>query len=106
MAGSGVKTAKKLIETALHSKTEPWLAILAQRNTPSEGMLTSPAQRLFAHQTKGWNSCLQAVCGDFTLSICLLVHTLKLLSFFVNLGKFLFVKTSLFKSGALHENAL
>ena len=40
MAESTVKTAKTLIRTALASNTEPWLAILAHRNTPSEGMIT------------------------------------------------------------------
>ena len=53
MAESGVKTAKKLFETALHSKIDPWLAILAQGNMRSEGMLTSPAQHLFACKTRG-----------------------------------------------------
>ena len=53
MAESAVKTAKTLIKTAIASKAEPWLAILAHRNTPSQGMTTSPAQRMFCRQTKG-----------------------------------------------------
>ena len=54
MAESAVKTAKKLITTAAESNSDTWLAVLAQRNTPSEGMMTSPAQRLFCRQTKGF----------------------------------------------------
>ena len=53
MAESAVKTAKILIKTAIASKAEPWLAILGHRNTPSQGMTKSPAQRMFCHQTKG-----------------------------------------------------
>ena len=31
---------------------DPWLAVLAFRNTPTEGMATSPAQRLMSRRTK------------------------------------------------------
>ena len=31
---------------------DPWLAILAFRNTPTEGMATTPAERLMSRRTK------------------------------------------------------
>ena len=52
MAESAVKTAKKLIKRANKDGTDPWLAILDYRNTPSEGMKSSPAQRLMSHRTR------------------------------------------------------
>ena len=53
MAESAVKTAKKLITTTAESNSDAWLAVLAQRNTPSEGMVTNLTKRLFCRQTKG-----------------------------------------------------
>ena len=53
MAESTVKTAKKLITTAAESNSDTWSAVSAQRNTPTEGMTTRPARRLFCRQTKG-----------------------------------------------------
>ena len=47
-----VKTAKKLIRKARHSGNDPWLAILDYRNTPSQGVNASPAQRLMNRRTK------------------------------------------------------
>ena len=37
---------------AIESKSDPHLALLAWRNTPSEGLGTSPAQRIFGRRTK------------------------------------------------------
>lgn len=37
---------------ALESNSEPYLALLDWRNTPSEGMESSPVQRLFGRRTK------------------------------------------------------
>lgn len=37
---------------AIESKSDPHLALLAWRNTPSEGLATSPAQRIFGRRTK------------------------------------------------------
>jgi transposase InsO family protein len=51
-AESAVKTAKRLMEKALDAKSDPYLAILEHRNTPSDGMTTSPAQRLLGRRTR------------------------------------------------------
>ena len=45
LVGTTVKTAKTLIQTALHSGEDVWLSILAHRNTP-------PVQTLFSCCTK------------------------------------------------------
>ena len=47
-----VKTAKNIMRKALDSGFDSYLALLDWRNTPSEGMSTSPAQRLFGRRTK------------------------------------------------------
>ena len=52
MAESAVKTAKKRIKKANKDGRDPWLAILDHRNTPSEGMKSSPAQRLMSRRTR------------------------------------------------------
>ena len=49
---NAVKTAKSLLEKAAKSKQDPYLALLAWRNTPSETLSTSPVQRLFSRRTK------------------------------------------------------
>ncbi len=51
-AENAVKTAKRIMTKALDSGTDPYLALLDWRNTPSEGMDSSPAQRLFGRRTK------------------------------------------------------
>ena len=51
-AKNSVKTAKCLIKKALH----PYLALLDWRNTPTEGVGSSPAQRLFWRRTKTYAS--------------------------------------------------
>ena len=52
MAESAVKTVKRVIKKANKDGTHPWLAILDYRNTPPEGMNSSPAQRLLSRRTK------------------------------------------------------
>ena len=52
MVESAVKTAKMLIRTAEHSGGDVWMAMLDFRNTPSQGMATSPAQRMFNRRTQ------------------------------------------------------
>ena len=47
-----MKTAKSLLEKAANLKPDPYLALLAWRNTPSETLSTSPVQRLFSRRTK------------------------------------------------------
>ena len=51
-AESAVKIAKKLMIKAREAGTDPYLALLNYRNTPTEGMDSSPAQRLFGRRTK------------------------------------------------------
>ena len=52
MVESAVKTVKSLIKKANEDNTDPWLAILDHRNTPTEGMNSSPAQRLLSRRTR------------------------------------------------------
>ena len=49
---SAVKTAKRLLRKALTASTDPYLAILDYRNTPTQGVGSSPAQRLMSRRTK------------------------------------------------------
>ena len=49
---SAVKTAKNLIRKALDAGTDPYLAILNYRNTPTQGMESSPVQRLMNRRTR------------------------------------------------------
>ncbi|XP_048255233.1 uncharacterized protein K02A2.6-like [Haliotis rufescens] len=49
---SAVKSAKRLIKKCSKAGSDPYLALLDIRNTPNEGMSTSPAQRLFNRRTK------------------------------------------------------
>ena len=51
-AESAVKTAKRIMEKALDAKSDPYLAILEYRNTPSDSMSTWPAQRLLGRRTR------------------------------------------------------
>lgn len=52
MAESAVKTAKSLIKKALASNSDPYLAILDCRNTPSQDMELSPVQRSLGRRTR------------------------------------------------------
>ena len=49
---SAVKVVKSLIKKALKDNKDPWLALLDQRNTPTESLGTSPAQRLMSRRTR------------------------------------------------------
>lgn len=51
-AESAVKTAKRLLLKAKMAGFDPYLAILDHRNTPSQGLETSPAQRLLSRRTQ------------------------------------------------------
>ena len=51
-AESGVKTVKRILKKSIRAGTDPYLAILDYRNTPTQGMTTSPAQRLMSRRTK------------------------------------------------------
>jgi hypothetical protein len=47
-----VKTAKRLMEKAAEDREDPFLALLAWRNTPSEQLGPSPAQIMFGRRTR------------------------------------------------------
>lgn len=51
-AESAVKIAKGLFKKALKSGHDPWLALLDHRNTPVEGLESSPTQRLMSRRTR------------------------------------------------------
>lgn len=51
-AEAAVKDAKRLLRKAKEAKGDLYLAVLAQRNTPTEAMGTSPAQRLLGRRCK------------------------------------------------------
>ena len=51
-AESAVKIAKNLFKKALRDNKDPWLALLDFRNTPTQGMQTSPVQGLMSRTTK------------------------------------------------------
>ena len=48
---SAVKTAKNLLRKGLDTRADPFIAILDYRNTPTQGMNTSPVQRLMNRRT-------------------------------------------------------
>ncbi|XP_034092513.1 uncharacterized protein K02A2.6-like [Gymnodraco acuticeps] len=62
-AESAVKTAKRLMLKAKAAGQEPYLAMLDHRNTPTQGLTTSPAQGLLSRRTRTllptWDSLLQ-----------------------------------------------
>lgn len=47
-----VKTAKRILKKSIRAGTDPYLTVLDYRNTPSQGMTTSPAKRLMSPRTK------------------------------------------------------
>ena len=47
-----VKTAQRIMLKALEAGSDPYLGLLDFRNTPTEGLGTCPAQRLFGRRTK------------------------------------------------------
>ena len=49
---SAVKTAKRTLRKANKSGTDQYLAVLEVRNTPTQGLNTSPAQRLLNRRTR------------------------------------------------------
>ena len=52
MVEAGVKTAKTLQKRASAAHRDQWLSFLDYRNTPTEGMDSSPVQRLMSKRTK------------------------------------------------------
>ena len=51
-AENAVKQAKNLMKKASESNSDPYKALLTLRNTPTETLKTSPAQRLFSRRTR------------------------------------------------------
>ena len=51
-AESSVKIVKQLFRKAERDRQDPWLALLDHRNTPTEGVGASPAQRLMSRRTR------------------------------------------------------
>lgn len=46
------KVAKSLLKKAVKDNKDPWLALLDQRNTPTESLGSSPVQRLMSRRTR------------------------------------------------------
>lgn len=51
-AENAVRTVKELVRRAWDSGADPWQALLDFRNTPSQGIAISPAQRLLGRRTR------------------------------------------------------
>ena len=51
-AENAVKTAKQLLKKAISSGNDFYLSLLDWRNTPTEGLDSSPAQRIFGRRTR------------------------------------------------------
>lgn len=51
-AEQAVKTAKRLMRLAKESRSDPYLALLDFRNTPTQSMDSSPSQRLMGRRTQ------------------------------------------------------
>ena len=51
-AENAIKTVKSIMRKAKQAGTDPYLFLLDWRNTPSEGMSSSPTQRLFGRRTR------------------------------------------------------
>ena len=49
---NAIKTAKSIMKKAKQAGTDIYLSLLDWRNTPSEGMSSSPAQRMFGRRTR------------------------------------------------------
>ena len=47
-----IKTAKSIVKKAKQAGTDIYLSLLDRGNTPSEGMFSSPAQRMFGRRTR------------------------------------------------------
>ena len=52
MAEAAVKSIKRMMRKCQASKQDPYLGLLNLRNTPTEGLNTSPTQRLMGRRTR------------------------------------------------------
>ena len=50
-AESAVKTAKRILTKTKKAGSDPYIALLDHRNTPTQGLSTSPSQRLMNRRT-------------------------------------------------------
>ncbi len=50
-AESAVKVAKKIFKKAYRDNKDPWMALIDQRNTPTQGVNSNPVQRLMSRRT-------------------------------------------------------
>ncbi|KAI0214959.1 hypothetical protein LSAT2_033025, partial [Lamellibrachia satsuma] len=62
-AEAAVKIAKRLLRKCKVAGEDPYLGLLSVRNTPSEGMMTCPAQHLFGRRT---NTLLPVTANKLT----------------------------------------
>ncbi|KAL8613325.1 hypothetical protein ACOMHN_052565 [Nucella lapillus] len=51
-AEAAVKVAKNLMKKCLYAKEDPYIGLLNLRNTPEEGLTSSPMQRLMGRRAK------------------------------------------------------
>ena len=49
-----VESAVKIVKRLFKRSSDPYMALLEWRNTPTVGLDSSPCQRLFARRTRGW----------------------------------------------------
>ena len=49
---NAIKTAKSLLKKSKTSRSDIYLVLLKCRNTPSEGLQSTPAQRMFGRRTR------------------------------------------------------
>ena len=68
-AEAAVKTAKRLMKKCAAGKEDPYLGLLNLRNTPSEGLNKSPAQRLLGRVTNSPLPSVQTRSTDFDQDI-------------------------------------
>ena len=60
-AESAAKIVKNLFKKASRDNRDPWLSMLDYRNTPTEGMNSSPSQRLMSRRTRTLVSVVSAL---------------------------------------------
>ena len=68
-AESGVTTAKRMLKKSIRAGTDPYLAVLDYRNTPTQGMTTSPEQRLMSRRTKTLLPATQSLLLPKTINL-------------------------------------
>ena len=70
-AEAAVKSAKYLIKKSQAAKEDPMIGLLNLRNTPQEGLTTSPLQRLFGRRTKTLIPCANCI---LTPAVAQIIH--------------------------------